>query len=212
VGALSGGMTVRRMIADGPPAPGFRERYIDSLNAYAIRPLTAESEEDRVAGWATVAHPLDARFEYEKVFFNEYLCVAFRVDTLRVPSSTLKLYQREAELAWLAENHMEVMPRGQKKNLFEQIEHDLRARMVPTIKAVDVVWNTTSRQVWIWTQNGKVLDEIDEIFKKTFEVGLLPRDPYSLAEAELDGAMKEALERAEPAPFVDIDTLLGGQR
>lgn len=212
MGALSGSATIKRMIADGPPIAGFRQRYIETLNAHAIHGLTPEAAEDRVTGWATIAHPLDARFEPDKVLFNEYLCVAYRVDTLRVPSSTLKLYQREAELQWLAENHRETMPRPQRKNLFEQVHRDLRARMLPSIKVVDLVWNTDTGQVWIWTQNGKLLEEIDDLFQKTFDRSLLPTDPYSIGERNLDAPLLAALEQAEPAVLLAEDVRSGGRR
>lgn len=212
MGALSGGMTVKRMLTSGPPMAKFRERFVDSLNAYAVRPLEPASDEDRVCGWAAVAHALDTRFESEKVFFNEYLCVAYRIDTLKVPATTLKLHQRDAELAWLAENHMETMPRGQRKELHEEIALRLRERMVPTIKAVDLVWNTTTGQVWVWTHSAKVLEEIEELFHKTFELELRTCDPYSVAERALEGPLAEALEQAEPAVLFDPDAVKGGAR
>jgi recombination associated protein RdgC len=211
LGALSGGITVKRLLADGPPCADWRKRYIDSLNAYAIRAIGPESEEDRGTGWAAIAHPLDTRFEAEKAFFNEYICVAYRIDTLKVPSSTLKLYQREAELQWLAENHRETMPRPQRKNLYEQVQRDLRARMLPTIKVIDLVWNTDTHQVWVWTQSGKVLEEIDDLFHKTFDHALLATDPYSVGERGLEGAQLEALGLAEPALFLNEATLGHGR-
>jgi len=204
LGALSGSNTIKRLIADGPPIEGFRQRYVETLNAYAIRPLAADAEEDRNTGWATIAHPLDTRFDHGKALFNEYLCVAYRVDTLRVPASTLKLYQREAELQWLAENQRESMPRPQRKNLFEQVHRDLRARMLPAIKVTDLVWSTDTGQVWIWTQNGKLLEEIDDLFEKTFARRLLPTDPYSIGERGLqDAALLAMLEEVEPAVLVE---------
>jgi len=212
LGALSGGTTVKRLVADGPPVDGFRTRYVEALEAYAFRPLTVESEEDRATGWATVAHPLDTRFDADKVLFNEYLCVTYRVDTVRVPSSTLKLYQREAELQWLAENHRESMPRNQRKILFEEVRRELRGKTLPTIKAIDLVWNTVSGQVWVWTQNGKLIEEIDELFQKTFDRGLLPSDPFSVGERGLDPALVPALEQVEPAFLIYEATWRGGGR
>ena len=203
MGALSGGMTIKRMIVESAPPKGHRERYIESLAAYAIRPISPEDEEDRTAGWAAISHPLDTRFDIEKVFFNEYLCVAYRVDTLRVPSSTLKLYQREAELSWLADNHRETMPRGERKSLYEQVQRDLRAKILPTIKAIDLVWNTQTGQVFIWSHSPRILEEISELFQKTFDLGLLPCDPYCLGQRELDEELAPSLDAAEPAVFFD---------
>jgi len=205
-------MTVKRMLASGPPMPKFRERYVESLNAYAVRPLEPESDEDRVCGWATVAHPLDTAFESDKVIFNEYLCLTYRIDTLKVPATTLRLHQHEAELAWLAENHMETMPRGQRKELQEEIRLRLRKRMVPAIKTVDLVWNTSTTQVWIWTHSAKVIEEIEELFHKTFDLELRTCDPYSVAERALEGPLAEALEASEPAVFFDPEQALGGAR
>ncbi len=212
MGALTGGMTVKRLVTDGPPVDDFREVYVAALNAHAIRPIDPESEEDRTAGWADIAHPLNTRFEQDRVFFNEYLCVAYRVDTLKVPSGTLKLYQQEAELQWLAANHRETMLKGEKKELYEKVAKDLRAKMLPSIKAVDLVWNTATGQVWIWTHNKRVIEEIEELFTKTFDRELLPSDPYSLGERLLPEDLKDALLQVEPSSFVPDDVVQGLDR
>jgi hypothetical protein len=163
--------TVKRCSAAGY-LPGARDKYVTALSAYACRPVTADSEGDRSAGWAVYDQPLDLGFTIENVWYNEYICLKYRIDVLRIPANTLKLYQRNRELQWLQDNHREAMPRAQRKALLEQVRTDLRAATLPTIRTIDVIWNTSTGRVWVWTSNARLFDEISVLFEKTFDAEL----------------------------------------
>jgi hypothetical protein len=148
-------------------------RALERLQERAIQPLAPQSETDREVGWATLAHPLNVELTLEQVRFNEYVGLTYRIDTFRVPPRTLKLQQAEAELQWLAENHRESMPRGQRRSLREQVARELRNHTVPTLQTIPVIWNVDLGDVWIWSQSRTLVCDIADLFRESFSVQLL---------------------------------------
>jgi hypothetical protein len=199
MGSSKLGGTFTRCKAKAALPTGFRRVFEQEIGQRVIVPLSHDNAEDRTAGWAAFAHPLDTHLTVEKFLFNEYLCLAFRVDEYKLPGGTLKLLKREAELQWLAENHRDAMPRPMRKALFEDVRRALRAGTPETIKSIPVVWNTDTGQVWIWTQSSKVLCEIRDLFVKTFSQELEKVDPESLLESLLESPLDEGTEIDELA-------------
>ena len=169
-----------------------RDELVEQIQANAVRPLTHEDEADVSTGWASFAHPLDVHLSVEKAFANEYLLLAYRTDSFKIPSGTLKLRQHEAVLQWLAENGRTTIPRFTRKILFDEVRLELRAETPVTIGAVAVVWNTLTGQVWIWTRSAAGIEQIADLFRATFGVELLGTGAQETAE-RLD---PEGLERS----------------
>jgi len=115
------------------------DELVEKIQTNAVRPLTHDDEADVSTGWAGFHHPLDLDFNRDKVFANEYLLLAYRTDSFKIPSGTLKLRQHEAVLQWLAENGRTTIPRFTRKILFDEVRLELRAETPVTIGAVAVV-------------------------------------------------------------------------
>ncbi len=211
MGVLSGGITVKRMRVGAPSSEAIdREALVARLRAHGFMDLNPEeTDEDRAAGWCAIDHPFDVDFTYEKVFFGDYLCVAYRVDTLRIPSATLKAYvaQREKEIA--AESGRESLARNELKELREVVRIELRKRMLPSLKTVDVVWNLVTGRVFVWTQSNGLLDELSERFERTFEVPLFPEDAVTWAQTLTPPELHDNIGAAEPCCFVSSASLRG---
>ena len=168
------------------------DELVEKIQTNAVRPLTHEDEADVSTGWAGFHHPLDLDFNRDKVFANEYLLLAYRTDSFKIPSGTLKLRQHEAVLQWLAENGRTTIPRFTRKALLETVRLDLRYETPVTIGAVAVVWNTLTGQVWIWTRSAAGIEQIADLFRATFGLQLLGTGAQETAE-RLD---PEGLERS----------------
>jgi hypothetical protein len=169
-----------RMVAK--PGDGLHVTDVDRMNkirAHAVRPLDHDYDCDESAGWACFAHPLSTII-YDEAFRAEYLILAFRVDSIKVHSRTLKLRQEEAEAVWLEENQRTTIPRGQRNAIREQVATELRAKTPVQIEVFPVVWNTETDQVWVWTQSAKRLEQVAELFEDTFDRCLEVVDPEHL--------------------------------
>lgn len=181
MGALKGGMTVKRFrVVDGPPE-NVRSAAIKALRARPFRPLAAEEDEERASGWVVNGRLLDTDFSAEKVLLGDYLALTFRIDTWKVPSATLEAHVQARELELLAESGGDALPRQARSELKEQVRRSLRRQSLPSMKGVDLVWHLVTGRVWVWTHSARVLEEIEGLFEDTFQRRLHYEDPFSAA-------------------------------
>ena len=200
MGAFKGGVTVKRFRVDGEPPDGFREEYVKALKAHAFRPLVPEDDADRTAGWTVAGRLLDTEFDVTKLIWNDYLIVTYRVDTLRLPPTLVGAYVQEREEAVMAERGTENLSRQDRADLKELVLRELRRKTLPGMSGT--AWNLGTGRIFIWTHNASLLEEIEELFLRTFSKLLLPEDPFSTADyAGFGEAEGSPLQFVEPAEF-----------
>jgi hypothetical protein len=204
MGAFKGGLTVKRFRVDGDPPDGFKDAYVKAMTVHAFTPLAPEDEEDRKAGWVVCGRLLDTVFDVEKVFWNEYVVMTYRVDSLRIPSAVMAAHVLEREEAEVAARGQggAGLSRDERDGIKQDVRRTLRKRMLPAMKGIDVVWNLDTGTLFVWTHNVTLLEDIEDLFLRTFRKVLLPEDPFSMAErsgwADADG---DPLRHVEPADF-----------
>ena len=202
MGAFKGGLTVRRFRVEDDPPDGFRDAYLKALAARKAHPIRPEEDVDRASGWTVCGRLLDTDFDLAKVFWNDYLVVTHRTDSLRIPAALLEAHAQEREEMVIAERGEDNLSRQERSEIKELVRRELRRKMLPTMKAVDVVWSISRRRVWVWTQNQSALDEIQDLFLQTFGKNLLSEDPYSAADLAGWGERKGSpLNHVDPAEF-----------
>ena len=82
--------------------------------------------------------------------------------------------------------------------------------MLPTVKAIDMVWNITDGVVRFFSGNEKVNLEFQELFEASFDRILVPDSPYTAAlhgPAPLTEAQRARLDDLDPAVFADAETM-----
>ena len=202
MGAFKGSISVKRFRVDGDPPTDYKDRYIKALSSFRARGILPEDDADRALGWAVAGRVLDTDFTYDKVFWNQYIVVTFRVDSLKVPSGLLEAHYQKRETELIAERGEDNLSRHEKANLKEIVRRELRRKMLPSMRAFDVVWNLDEQRVYVWSHNTSILEEAEELFRKTFEKLLIPEDPYSTADHLGWGAVKgNPLMTVEPADW-----------
>ena len=83
------------------------------------------------------------------------------------------------------------------------VKANLRRKMLPTIRAVDLVWNLDAKTVWFWSHNRAMSETLEELFERTFGLRLVPHNTYcSLLHAGLTERTLERVVAQEPADFV----------
>lgn len=200
MGAFKGGVTVKRFRADGEPPSDFRERYVKALKAHAFRPLAPEEDADRTAGWTVAGRLLDTEFEVSNLVWNDYLIVTYRVDTLRLPPALLEAYVMQREERVMAERGTENLSRQERADVKEVVRRELRRQTLAGMAGTDVAWNLGTGRIYVWTHNGTLLEEIEDLFQRTFSVVLLQEDPFSTADyAGFGEAEGSPLQFVEPA-------------
>ena len=202
MGAFKGALTVRRFRVEDDPPAGYQTSYITALNKNRFHDLVPADDTDRATGWAVCGRLLDTEFDLPKAIWNDYLVCTYRIDSLRIPPSVLEAHVQKREQQVIAERGVDNLSRSERAELKELVRRELRRKMLPSMKGVDVAWNLGRRRVFIWTTNQGVVDEIVELFLRTFGKNLLPEDPYSAADVAGWGEKPgNPLAGVEPADF-----------
>ncbi len=154
------------------------------IRARAFQPLSPDDEANEGFGWANIDDPFDTELDHEKVFFNEYVCLSLRLDRWAIPGPMLKAHLREAEQALLARRGLEQLGRKAKADLKAVVVRKLRKQLVPSMRAFDVVWKLGEPSrgggvVHLFSQTARAAAMLDELFDKTFGLGLIPESPVT---------------------------------
>lgn len=210
MGAFQGGLTFRRYTVQGELLKDFRDKFQQGITKNAFQPIDPAGEEERALGWADAIFPLETDLTPERYLFEDYLVLALRVDALSVPGSLLKLYTEQECRRVMAEHNKETLNRYEKAEAKERVKLELRRRLLPGIKVIDMVWNLTDGSVRFFASADKTNQEFMELFEATFDLQLVPDSPFTAAlygGPVLSEALKERLERVEPTVFVDADVM-----
>ena len=212
MGAFSGGSTFRQYYVSGELPDNWPAKFQAGIERGVFKEIDLKGEEDRALGWCSAAFPLDLDLQPELWRFNEYIVLALRIDTLTVPGPLLRIHT-EAEIRRVQlEQKRDSLNRYEKAEIKERIHLMLRARVLPTIKSIDMVWNWTDGTVRFYAGNEKVNLEFQEMFEETFDLILIPETPYTAAlhgrGIKLSDKEKASLDAVEPSIFVDTDTAL----
>lgn len=204
MGAFQGGLTYRQYFVRGALPPDWRDRFAEKLALHAFKPVDPASEEERALGWCSPHFPLDVDLHEGIYLHDEYLVLALRIDTLKVPGPILKIYTEAECRRVMAEQKVDSLNRYQRAEIKERVKQELRKKILPSIKTIDMVWSLEKGLVRFWSGNGKTNEEFLELFEKTFEVGLGADTPYTAAAfgaLGIDQAIVDRLADLQPTPF-----------
>jgi DNA recombination-dependent growth factor C len=205
MGAFDGSLSFKTFFVDGEPPADYYDDYLARATKHRFVDLDPEQEEERRIGWVCIDQPLDTHFDRHRVFFNQYVALGLRIDRWALPTPWLKAMIKEATRDFMAKNDVPKLGRREKDNIKAVVQAQLRARVIPAMKVVDMVWDIHSRVVRFWSNSDTLGEEFQALFEDTFGLNLKPDSPYTAA-AELQLGEKEldALVQLEPAWLVDI--------
>lgn len=210
MGAFSGGLTFRQYYVNEPLPAGWAESFREGIRKNACEEVDPAGEADRTIGWCDARFPLDTDLEPEQYLFDDHIVLGLRTDTLTVPGPLLKLHT-EAEIRKLIkEQGREDLNRYERAEVKERVRLVLRSKILPSVKSVDMVWSLQTQIVRFFASSEKANQEFMELFEESFGLQLVPDSPYTAAlygkGIALDDAQKAALDRVEPAAFIDAET------
>ena len=145
---------------------------------------------------------MDLTLDAHKVFFNEYLNISMRVDKWQIPAPIFKAYYTEAEREYMAVNNKERLSRSEKVDIKDMVTVQLKRRLMPSMKVLDMSWNTHTGVLRFWNQSSKTCETFAALFEDTFQLRLVPQSPYTDAlQFELEDAQVEMLSVLDPTVF-----------
>lgn len=215
MGAFTGGLTFRQYYVRDPLPADWRERFQLGIEAHVFKPLDPAGEVERSIGWCSIHFPLDLDMMPEQYTYNDYIVLALRVDTLSVPGSLLRIFTEAECRRLMYEQKRSKLNRYEKAEIKDRVKLDLKKRLMPSIKTVDMVWNWQQGVLRFFAGNEKVNVEFMELFEQSFGLNLTPDGPYTaglLSASGLSEAERAALETIEPSTFVDLDTAVAAMK
>ncbi len=198
MGIIKGSVTLSRYRVRGETPRQFKDFIDQRIRQFAFRDIEHNSEELSV-GWVSAHDYLDTSFAFAGYALDPYVVLGLRVDKRQVGGALLKKYHRlELKKAYAAGEGRK-LSRLEREELKEKARQDLLARIPPASKVYELVWDTSSGEVWLGTSSRSVCELAEDLFKRTFELDLVPVIPWHLA-LDLAGSLeaRRALEEARP--------------
>lgn len=206
MGFASGSVSFRRFAVMGEQPASIDQDLLDKLAEHALRPGEVGVPEEIEYGWSGGRHVLDGDFSFENNVYAEALHFAMRVDTNKVPSELKRAYAIMEEEAVASTNPSGFISKTQKQDVKEivrqKVEEELRSGKFRRSKLVPVLWDLATQTLYC-SASGKSLEQLMELFERTFGLTLLPLSAGSLALRMLEPkARRRDYEDFRPSRFV----------
>ena len=181
MGLIRGTGNFTRYFVNNNPDQNDPDVFLERITRYSFQKLDENSEEERSTGWVNIMDVFNADFEDKAFFMHPYIALSWRVDVRKVPRDALKQHCQEAENEIKKSEELEQLPKNKRKELRDFIWHQLLKRSIPRIHTYDMIWNLDTSILFFGSTNNKLCDEFAESFSRTFDIGLSPLFPYSMA-------------------------------
>lgn len=182
--------------------PDWKEAVVECLRQGRIYAIDIDAGRDKAAGFAVFDDPLNTEFEPENCVFDPLVLFSFRMDKLTVPASTLKLYIRRRVQENLAATRREKMPRQERDELAEMVRTDLLRRAIPAISGTDVVWDTASGRLRLFSTSTVVCEEFLARAREFLQLELRAMNTVGVLERYLDERDLHEAYHLLPATFL----------
>lgn len=210
MGAFQGALTYRQYRVNEHLPPNWQRRVQDGLISNIAKEIDPRTDVERSIGWCDPHFALAPSLKLDQCLRNEYVIAGMRVDTLTVPKKLLMIYCEREERRAMRELKKEVLTRYERAEIREQVETELRKKVLPSIKSTEMLWNWENGYVRFFSTSKGLNEEFSELFEESFGLTLTPEYAYTLAQDPalgLDRDLLKQLESIEQMPFVDQDTL-----
>ncbi len=175
MGALSGTMGYVRFRTEGEePDPS---KIMRAIAARKFTPLSAKEDVNDSAGWMPVMTPFDddVSFGNENVRMGDRIALVYREDKYLIPRPLLRreVSKRLKQIAKEKKQDITEFGRGFRKAVEQSVISELRTRIMPKTKLVEVIWSPSRKEVRVFGKGLIVTERIVSIFERTFQVRLV---------------------------------------
>lgn len=199
MGFVSRSVSLMRYRVQGQIEGPFWEAVDDGVRKYVFHSVEGPGDEVGI-GWTSIDDFTDTEFQGASYVRGNYVSLGLRVDTVRVPPRILEMHVKQETKKRLAETGRQRLSSSQRRELKEYIKESLKKNTLPSIQVFDLVWETSQGVAYFASLSIKARERVEELFKKSFGLTLIPLVPYMLAEERLtDAAEKRRLENLTPS-------------
>lgn len=206
MGVFTGPITYRKYKVVGELVAGFRELFMESILKNKHQDIDPQTEDEMKVGWVGVGDLLDTEPVFDRVFYTDKILLTMRMDTLRLPAGTLRVFLTQAEEEFREATGKERLSKADRDEVRDMITKQLRKRAIPGIKGFDMVWDLNEESVRFWSLSKAPCEEFENLFTDTFGHRLIPRTPYTAIDESIGLSEEVALKalNLDPADFVGI--------
>jgi hypothetical protein len=202
LGVSRGALTFTRLFVQGKPPKDLRKRYLEAVRLRKFTPLAPEDEASEAVGWCVIERPFDLDFQADRIFYDRFVQLGFRVDKWRLPGALVRSQVADEQQRMLLRAGREKLTRAEKEDIKLRVTGRLRKKILPTSRAFDVLWDLDAGTVLLFTHGARTSEEFLVLFEKTFGLALQVDSAYAAAgRAQLPSALQKQLDKVQPLSF-----------
>lgn len=204
MGILSSAVSITRYRVEGKIEGPVIDIVSKGLKKNAISEIDEEAE-SKAAGWTSFENPFHPNFDGSSFVFGNLFVFALRIDRKSIPAKLLKKHLILETSKRLAKTGRRFLSKDEKQALKDKVINDLAIRIPSTPTVYDLIWNYEASSLWFYSNLRSANEEIETLFRRSFNMGLLRLFPYTAADtrAGLSDSERDVLIGLSPTHFSD---------
>ena len=199
---LSSNVSITRYQVLGQLTDPLMDNLTRLLTQNAIVEIDDE-DMDQSAGWTSFEDPFTPDFTGSTFVMGSQFIFSFRMDKKAIPSKVVNKRYRQTITKRLKESGKEFLARNEKKQIKEDVIHELSLRIPATPNVYDVLWNYEKNSLWFFSTQKTANEAFEIFFTKSFKLNLVRRFPYTAALESLTNSEEDMLNRLMPSHFME---------
>ncbi len=190
-----------RYAVEGEMPANFWEFAGERIAANAFGDIDDTFDEQSV-GWVSLASMFDSDFSQGPYALGDYLAMSMRVDERKVAAKILNKFCLKEEDRLRRLHQVPKLSRAQRLEIKDNMHLMLLKKSMPAPAVYDMCWNLAEGTILFFSANQKAQENFEELFRRTFELGVILQPPYLVAEHLLPADRHQQLADLSPAVFV----------
>lgn len=201
MGILSRSGSFVRYAVEGDLPENFWDFAAPRIADHSFRDID-DTYDERSVGWVSVAGMFDTDFSRAPYAVGDHLVLSMRIDERKVAAKILRKFCLKEEERLKAARQLPKLSKAQRGEIKENVQLMLLKKALPAPAVYDLCWNLAQGTILFFSANQKAQEQFEELFRQTFELGVILQVPYLVAEHLLPAERRGALADLEPAIFV----------
>lgn len=139
-------------------------------------------ESPQSVGWTTFQDPFVPSFEGSSFVYGSHFVFALRIDKKIVAPKLIQKYTALEGAKKCKATGKAFLTRNEKKIIKGHVTNLLYLRIPATPSIYQIVWNYDDSVLWFFTHQKKPNEELETLFKTSFDLLLTRIFPYTFAE------------------------------